>query len=148
MYASRHDDLFLTSQNIQEFRRFVQEKKPTLQQAAETLLDELTYEWLPMVHKGTTQMRDETDQPILNTAIAANVDVILTGDKDFLVLKLTKPACVSPMEYLVKVYMESCKDLLIELALCTLSRIRTQAKSKMSVTVSEDEFWELFSAKA
>jgi len=29
------------------------------------------------------QIRDVTDQPIVNAAIENNVDIILTGDKDF-----------------------------------------------------------------
>lgn len=40
-------------------------------------------------------MRDAKDQPILNAAIVFGVDIILSGDKDFLSLKLTHPKCMS-----------------------------------------------------
>lgn len=46
-----------------------------------------------------TRIRDETDQPILDAAIAEDVDVILTGDRDFLALSLKRPLVISPAEF-------------------------------------------------
>ncbi len=40
-------------------------------------------------------IRDAKDQPILNAAIISDVDVILTGDKDFLSLDLEHPKCLT-----------------------------------------------------
>ena len=36
-------------------------------------------------------IRDAKDQPILNAAIVFDVDIVLTGDKDFLSLEIERP---------------------------------------------------------
>ena len=41
------------------------------------------------------KIRDPNDQIILNSAVENNVDYLLTGDKDFLVLNIQNPKCVS-----------------------------------------------------
>lgn len=47
-----------------------------------------------------TIIRDVKDQPILDSAIEADVDYILTGDKDFLELMLERPVCIKPADFL------------------------------------------------
>ena len=44
-------------------------------------------------------MRDAKDQPIMNAAILEDLDLVITGDKDFLALDLSKPECVTATEY-------------------------------------------------
>jgi len=41
-------------------------------------------------------IRDIKDRPLLRAAVAANVDMIVTGDKDFLESGLTQPKIISP----------------------------------------------------
>lgn len=48
-------------------------------------------------------IRDAKDQPILNAAIVADVDIILTGDKDFLSLKMERPRPMTVAEYLKQI---------------------------------------------
>lgn len=48
------------------------------------------------------KMRDIKDSPILATAIMENVDVFLTGDKDFLVLDVEIPEILTMTEFLEK----------------------------------------------
>ena len=45
-------------------------------------------------------VRDQKDSPILATAILENVDVFVTGDKDFLVLDLKTPQILTMSEFL------------------------------------------------
>lgn len=45
-------------------------------------------------------MRDVKDRPILRAAIAANADLILTGDKDFLESGIERPLSVTASEFL------------------------------------------------
>jgi putative PIN family toxin of toxin-antitoxin system len=52
-------------------------------------------------HEVAHLLRDPKDAPILSTAIASNIDIIISGDKDFLILDLEKPKTVSPSDYLV-----------------------------------------------
>lgn len=47
-------------------------------------------------------IRDAKDQPILNAAIVADVDVILTGDKDFLSLAIEHPRCLTVAQFLAE----------------------------------------------
>ena len=44
-------------------------------------------------------IRDIKDRPILRAAIAANVDIIVTGDKDFLESGLEYPKILTPAEF-------------------------------------------------
>ena len=45
------------------------------------------------------RIRDIKDSPILATAILENVDVFVTGDKDFLVLEIDTPDIVTMNEF-------------------------------------------------
>jgi putative PIN family toxin of toxin-antitoxin system len=47
-------------------------------------------------------LRDPKDQPILRAARAANADMILTGDKDFLDAELFQPEAIDPRTYLAR----------------------------------------------
>ena len=44
-------------------------------------------------------IRDIDDRPILRAAIAANEDIIVTGDNDFLEAGLSKPKIMSPADF-------------------------------------------------
>ena len=41
-------------------------------------------------------------KPILNASIVHEVDVILTGDKDFLSLDLARPRCITAAQFLAE----------------------------------------------
>lgn len=45
-------------------------------------------------------IRDVKDRPILRAAIQANVDILVTGDKDFLDSGITKPRIMTASEFL------------------------------------------------
>lgn len=45
-------------------------------------------------------LRDEKDIPVLSDAIFHNVDILLTGDKDFLEADIDTPIIISPTELL------------------------------------------------
>ncbi len=49
---------------------------------------------------GQELIRDKDDRPLLRAAIAAGVDVILTGDKDFLSAKIWHPKILTCAEFL------------------------------------------------
>ena len=55
--------------------------------------------------KSKYKIRDKKDEPILRTALYHNVDIILTGDKDFTDLEMNKPKAITPSEYLTGVYL-------------------------------------------
>jgi predicted nucleic acid-binding protein len=46
------------------------------------------------------QIRDTSDQPVLFSALGANVDILITGDKDFLSLRIKDFAILTPSEFI------------------------------------------------
>lgn len=91
--------LVSTAWIIDELREVVGRKRPDLLPALDSFLDGIDYE---TVEPGPSEARiaDRDDQPILDAAIAGEVDVIVTGDKHFLALGLARPAILSPRAYL------------------------------------------------
>ena len=95
-------DLVLCDQNLTELRDVFRRKAPQFLAVVETLLTEMSYELIPALKQTKAEIRDPKDQPILNAAILHDVDVIVTGDKDFLALDLDKPACITAAAFLEK----------------------------------------------
>jgi len=63
------------------------------------LLASLGYELVAAPREGLA-MQDPKDSPILNAAIIADVDIIISGDKHFLALEMERPGVVTPAGYL------------------------------------------------
>lgn len=99
IYVTREHEMFLCDQNITELREITQRKKPSKLQDVESLLSAMSYTLIPAVHSPSYQIRDAKDQPILNAAIIEDIDIILTGDKDFLCLDLNHPKCMSVSDF-------------------------------------------------
>ena len=100
LHIARNHTIVLCKQNVEELREIIKRKAPAYLPYMEKFLAELTYELLPVVDRTLMQMRDVKDQPILNTAIVNDVDIIVTGDKDFLSLELERPKCMSVAKFL------------------------------------------------
>ncbi|HHX14015.1 MAG TPA: putative toxin-antitoxin system toxin component, PIN family [Clostridiales bacterium] len=98
--VSEKHEMVLCEQNLTELREVVKRKVPEFLPDAETLLLELSYELIPASKHTEKLIRDPKDQPVLNAAILANVDLLITGDKDFLVLKLEQPRCITAAQFL------------------------------------------------
>lgn len=47
-------------------------------------------------------IRDKDDEKVLYSAITADVDILVTGDKDFYEIDIERPEILSPSEFLVK----------------------------------------------
>lgn len=101
LHAAEHHHLVLCERNVSELREILSRKAECYLPAAEELLATLSYELIPEVEHTTQHMRDVKDQPILNAAIASDVDVILTGDKDFLSLAMEHPVCMTAAAFLL-----------------------------------------------
>ena len=102
IYVSEEHEMILCDQNLNEFREVLRRKAPRVLPDAEVLLNELSYELIPAAYNAEKLIRDAKDQPILNAAIVADVDVILTGDKDFLCLDMEHPKCITAAEFLTR----------------------------------------------
>ena len=100
LYAVDNYEIVLCDRNIIELRDILKRKAPKYLPDAEVLLAEMSYELIPAVDHAEKLIRDAKDQPILNAAIVFNVDIILTGDKDFLSLKMEHPKCMTAVQFL------------------------------------------------
>lgn len=52
-------------------------------------------------------IRDINDHPVLYTAIIENIDIFITGDKDFLDVEIEMPEIMTPREFLERVIKNS-----------------------------------------
>ncbi len=91
--------MILCDNNIAELRDILLRKAPQFLPDAEVLLAQMSYELIPAVDHAEKLIRDAKDQPILNAAIVSGVDIILTGDKDFLGLNMEYPKCMTVAQF-------------------------------------------------
>lgn len=92
---------------IEELRLVVDRKFPLKRKYLDQFFRELPFEMVytpkEIDANGLPAVRDVKDSPILATAILENVDVFITGDKDFLVLEnVETPEIVTMSEFLNK----------------------------------------------
>ena len=99
-YVNYNHEMVLCDRNIMELRDILQRKAARFLPDAEVLLAEMSYELIPAVDYAEKLIRDAKDQPILNAAIVFDVDIILTGDKDFLSLEMDHPKCMTAVQFL------------------------------------------------
>ncbi len=90
-----------------EERRLVTERKfPSKRKYIERFFLELPFELVytpkELDLNEFPEMRDAKDSPILATAIMEEIDVFLTGDKDFLVLDVEQPEILTMADFLEK----------------------------------------------
>lgn len=91
-----------------ELREVLKIKAPQALPDAEVLLAELSYDLIPATPHAQKLIRDVKNQPILNAAILYDVDIILTGDKDFLSLDMEHPRCMTVAQFLDIEGVEMC----------------------------------------
>ena len=86
---------------IDEFRKIVSKKALKYNFAVDSLFSSLPFElvFTPRWHDGMPCVRDEKDKPVIAAAIMADVDIVVTGDKDFHVLEIERPEIISPSDF-------------------------------------------------
>jgi putative PIN family toxin of toxin-antitoxin system len=101
--VSDEHTLVLSSQIIDELRMVMDMKFPHKKAACETFLNKLSFEMVltpryvdPSIYP---RIRDKSDYPILASAIIADVDVFITGDKDFLALDVERPEILTISQF-------------------------------------------------
>ncbi|MDR1421631.1 MAG: PIN domain-containing protein [Coriobacteriales bacterium] len=101
LVMERHE-LVLCDYIVNELRNKIGLKRPDLVPALNELLDTMPYENVSGTGDPTPAIKDPKDAPILDAAIAGNVGVVISGDKHFKSLSLTKPRVNSPADFLKK----------------------------------------------
>lgn len=103
-FAVRNEfTICLCTFSIEEMRLVVKRKFPDKLQALEQFLAEFSYELLltpSVLPQGLPSMRDKNDLPILVSAIVGDVDILLTGDKDFDAVDVERPAVLTPTRFM------------------------------------------------
>lgn len=96
-------ELVLCSYSIEELHEVFKRKFNTKMNVLDEFLTELSYElaFTPSIinKENYPDIRDPKDLPILVSSIISDVDMLLTGDKDFHVLSIEKPLIVKPNDY-------------------------------------------------
>jgi putative PIN family toxin of toxin-antitoxin system len=98
-------ELVLCSHIIDElhivFDRKFKDKKLTLENFLLELSYELIYTPQCIDVEKYPSIRDNKDLPVLVSAIVGEVDVLITGDKDFDDIVIDKPNIIKPSEYVI-----------------------------------------------
>ena len=87
---------------IAELQLVTERKFPGLTKAMDEFLQSLPYELIYTTKFGVNdapEIRDAKDTPILATALKENVDIFITGDKDFLVLEIEQPEILTMTQF-------------------------------------------------
>jgi len=98
--------IVLSSYVIDELHEVINGKFPTKAGALEQFLIELPFEliYTPKIlpnHEIFT-IRDKDDEKVLYSAVISDVDILVTGDKDFFEIEIERPDIVSHLEFLQK----------------------------------------------
>ena len=105
-YICNSQRLVLCDYVLEELRLVVDRKFSSRRDALEQFFRELPFELVNTPNNisfdSYPSVRDQKDSPILATAIIENVDVFVTGDKDFLVLDIDSPEIMTMAEFLEK----------------------------------------------
>ena len=99
LLVSNEHEMYLCDRSIQELYDTLGKKAPHVLPDTEVFLAEMSYELIPASFHAEKLIRDAKDQPILNAAIIYDVDIILTGDKDFLSLDMEHPKCTKTADF-------------------------------------------------
>lgn len=98
-------NLIVSSYSIQEIHCAIPRKFPQKMSMMESFLQRLRHTIVDVPKKnvlGTIVMRDPKDYPILATAVAKNVDVLITGDRDFDDVELERPEILNIAAFMNK----------------------------------------------
>ena len=93
----------LCSYVIDELHMVVERKFPNKADVVEKLLGRMSYELVytpKTIGKAMFKIRDVKDYPVIYTAILEEVDVLVTGDRDFEDLKLKRPETLTPTAFI------------------------------------------------
>lgn len=104
-YITQKHTLVLSSFVVDELIEVADRKFPAKKDVIDRFLAGLGYElvYTPIkMQAGLFKIRDINDYPVLYTAIIEDVDVLVTGDKDFADIDIEKPEILTPTAFIHK----------------------------------------------
>lgn len=93
-------ELVLCDHIIYECYDVAKRRFPSKISTLDNLFAKLRYELVSSPRANIVEIRDVKDQPILNAAMAYEIDVLVTGDKHFLELTIDRPKILMPNEFM------------------------------------------------
>ena len=102
---SKYHDIVICTYTIEELKELIKTKFKVSQKDLDNFLKNFPFD---LVYSPTSidnklfNIRDKDDYIILHTAIIENVDVFITGDKDFNDVDISKPEIMNTTEFLEK----------------------------------------------
>jgi len=98
-------ELVLSSFVVDELKEVVRRKFPAKEKAVDQLLLHMSYNLVytpEEMDKTLFRIRDAKDYPVLYIAILENIDILITGDKDFAEVEIAKPDLMTPADLMAK----------------------------------------------
>ena len=95
LFESDHE-LYVSEYIDQEFKEKLNEKWPAKAERVYDLYRQLDIRFCKSTAERQGELRDRKDIPVLSDALYYKVDIILSGDKDFLEADLERPLVYSP----------------------------------------------------
>lgn len=102
---SKEHEIIICSYTVEELKDLIDTKFKVSQRDLDEFLKDFPFD---LVYSPTNienklfEIRDKDDYIILHTAIIENVDVFITGDKDFDEIDIEKPEIMNATEFLEK----------------------------------------------
>ena len=93
----------LSSYVVDELKSVVRRKFPKKESTIEKLLMTMSFEYVytpSEIEIGLFNIRDIKEYPVVYTAIIEDVDMLITGDKDFADIDIEKPEIMNPTEFM------------------------------------------------
>jgi len=96
-------ELCIATYTIEEVKRIINEKFGDVEVDISEFFEDFPYTLIETPFDSDSPLvniRDASDYPVIYTAITGQVDVLLTGDKDFFDLKIDRPEIMQPLDFL------------------------------------------------
>lgn len=101
-YIFLRHQLVLSLYVVEELKSVVRRKFPKKEPVIEKLLLMMSYEYVYTpddMKENLFSIRDVKDYPVLYTAIIEDIDILITGDRDFEDIIIDKPLIMTPKEF-------------------------------------------------
>ena len=97
--------LVLSSYVVSELKNIIHRKFPGKEATINKLLIKISFDYVYTpneIEERLFDIRDVKDYPVLYTAIIEDIDILVTGDKDFSNLDIERPEIFSPAQFIEK----------------------------------------------
>ena len=104
-YITQNHSLVLSPFVIDELIEVTNRKFPSKRPIIDYFLSNLSYELVytpTYIPSNLFQIRDSNDYPVLYSAITNDIDIFITGDKDFQEIDINRLEILTPTEFIQK----------------------------------------------